>query len=97
MVSEKQPVRMPVRDPTNMLMTVGIAAIALMVFVTAKGFGGLILAPGALFTVLLVSAALFANAADWIAPTGPDAQRRRAALARNAPARRPRMDFRRSR
>lgn len=84
MVSEKQPVRMPVRDPSNMLMTVGIAAVALMVFVTAKGFGGLILAPGVLFTVLLVSAALFVNAADWIAPTGPDAQRRQAALARNA-------------
>ena len=75
---------MTVRDPTNMLMAIGIAAIALMVFVTSRGFGGLLIAPGALFTVLMVSAALFANASDWIAAPGPDAQRRRAALARNA-------------
>jgi len=75
---------MPVRDPSSLLMTVGIAAVAMMVFVTARGFGGLIVAPGVLFTVLVISAALFVNASDWMAASGPDAERRRAALARNA-------------
>ncbi len=76
---------MPARDPTNLLLSIGMAAVALMVFVAAKGSGGLIVVPVTVFCVMLVVAMTAVNAVDWNgAGTAVDADRRRMALIRNS-------------
>lgn len=61
-------VRDPVRDPTNGLMVVAAAAVGVMVMLVARGLGGAIVLPAAVFATLAIVSSIAVNQPDWASP-----------------------------
>ena len=85
-MTDDKSTRQAAHDPTHMLMAIGLGAVAVMVWVTMLGLGGLIVVPALIFSVITICSGLmvmFIEEANQCAPSRqqrpPNARHKRAA------------------